>query len=271
MSFPFDSNDMAFPGLESVLETVQNQFWWGRSEQQTFLPATISGAARDAGNTVNYTDVLRGGLLLGRVTATGYLKEWNPTGTDGSEVIFGVLAAPLKMTDATANTDRFSYVFVAGNCYSDRLLIPGNASEGIVGDDQEFNVLNQLTDKRIILDKHVQYGNPYTHRPRYMTAAEISADAISPADCAALHGRTFDLAAADATTTFTLPAPKVGATCTVVSSAAQTTTIAVAGGTSLVIPGNAAATSLSLTTGESARFVGISTTKWYVMAYETTD
>lgn len=266
MSFPFDSNDMAFPGLESVLETVQNQFWWGRSEQQTFLPATISGAARDAGNTV--TDVLRGGLLLGRVTSTGYLKEWNPTGTDGSEVIFGVLAAPLKMTDATANTDRFSYVFVAGNCYSDRLLVPGNADEGIVGDAQEFNVLNQLTDKRIILDKHVQYGNAYTYRPRYLTAAEIAADAVTVTT--ADHGRTFDMAAADATTTVTLPAAKVGLTFTVVSRAAQTTTIALASGT-VVIPGNAAATGVSLTTGESARFVGVAAGVYWMFSCESTD
>lgn len=266
MSFPFDTNDMAFPGLESVLETVQNQFWWGRNEQQTFIPATISGAARDAGNTV--PDVLRGGLLLGRVTSTGYFMEWNPTATDGTEVIVGILAAPLKMTDAGSNTDRFTYVFVAGNVYSDRLIIKGNADEGIVGDAQEFNVLNQLQDRRVILDKHIQYGNPYAHRPRFMTAAEIAADAITVTT--ADHGRTFDMSSADATTTVTLPAAKVGLTFTVYSSAAQTTTIALASGT-MVIPGNAAATGVSLTTGESARFVGISAGKYVMMSCESTD
>ena len=270
MSFPFDTNDMAFPGLESVLETVQNQFWWGRNEQQTFIPATISGAARDAGNTE--PTVLRGGLLLGRVSATGFLMEWNPTATDGTEVIFGVLAAPLKMTDAGSNTDRFTYVWVAGNAYSDRLIIKGNADEGIVGDAQEFNILNQLLDRRIILDKHVQYGNPVGYRPRYMTTTAVTGETALDAVTVQTsdHGRTFDMSAADATTTVTLPAAKVGLTFTVVSSAAQTTTIALASGT-MVIPGNAAATGVSLTTGESARFVGIAAGKYYMMSCESTD
>lgn len=258
MSFPFDSNDMAFPGLESVLETVQNQFWWGRSEQQTFLPATISGAARDAGNTV--TDVLRGGLLLGRVTATGYLKEWNPTGTDGSEVIFGVLASPLKMIDAASNVDRFSYVFVAGNAYSDRLLVPGNADEGIVGDAQEFNILNQLVSKRVILDKHIQYGNPLVYKPRYMTAAEIAADAVTV--LTSDHGRTFYFSGADAATAVTLPEPLVGLTFTFVNPVAQSITLDMTTGKFLT-PGANTQDTIVLTVGESCRIVGTSSALYY--------
>ena len=266
MSFPFDTNDMAFPGLDSVLETVQNQYWWGRNEQQTFIPATISGAARDAGNTV--TDVLRGGLLLGRVTATGLFKEWNPTGTDGSEVLVAILPAPLKMTDAGSNTDRYSYVQIRGNLYSDRILIPAAADEGIVGAALEFHVLNQLVDRGFLLDRHIQYGNPQVLRPRYLTAAEITADAITV--LTSDHGRTFDLVSADGTTTVTLPAAQVGLTFKVISRAAQTTTIALASGT-IVVPGNAAATSLSLTTGESARFVGVAAGVYAVENWEATD
>lgn len=266
MSYPFDTNDMAFPGIESELNTVQNQFWWGRQEQQTLLQATISGAARDAGNTV--TDVLRGGLLMGRVTATGVYKEWNPTGTDGSEVIVGILPYPLKMTDAGSNVDRHAQLFVGGNLYSDRILIPGEADEGIVGHAQEFNVLNQLVDRGFRLDKHLQYGNPLSYRPRLLTAAEIAADAVTVTT--ADHGRTFNMVSADATTTVTLPAAKVGLTFTVVSSAAQTTTIALASGT-VIIPGNAAATGVSLTTGESARFVGIAAGVYWMMSCEATD
>jgi len=266
MSYPFDTNDMAFPALDSVLETVQNQFWWGRNEQQTFLSVPFSGAARDAGNTV--TDVLRGGLLMGRVTATGLYKEWNPTGTDGSEVIIGILPAPMKMTEAGSNADRWGYLMVGGNLYSDRLYVPGQAAEGLVGQAQEFNVVNQLVDRGFKLDKHLQYGSPNNFRPRYLTAAEIAADAVTVTT--ADHGRTFDLSSADATTTVTLPAAKVGLTFTVVSSAAQTTTIALASGT-IVLPGNAAATGVSLTTGESARFVGIAAGVYYMMGCESTD
>ena len=261
MSFPFDTNDMAFPGLESVLETVQNQFWWGRSEQQTFIPATISGAARDAGNTV--TDVLRGGLLLGRVTSTGYLKEWNPTGTDGSEVIYAVLAAPLKMTDAGSNTDRFTYVFVGGNVYSDRLVIPANAAEGIVADAQEWNVVNQLGALGIKLDKHLQYqGNAY--RPRYMTTTavtgEVALDAVTVLE--ADHKRTFNFAAADGATAVTLPEPKVGLEFTFVNPVAQTVTLDIGTG-KFATPGSVTQDTIALTIGESCRVVGISSTVYY--------
>lgn len=253
MSYPFDTNDMAFPGIESVLETVQNQYWWGRQEQQTFLPATISGAARDAGNTV--TDVLRGGLLLGRVTATGLYKEWNPTGTDGSEVIVAILTAPLKMLDAGSSTDRYTYVQVAGNLYSDRLLIPGEADEGIVGHAQEFNILNQLLDRRFMLDKHIQYGNPSNFRPKYLTAAQITADAVTVTT--ADHGRTFLQTGADATTTYTLPAAQVGLMYRFVANIAQTITLALASG-NIAIPGNVSATGASISAGESCMVVGVS-------------
>lgn len=266
MSFPFDTNDMLFPGLDAVLETVQNQYWWGRNEQQTFLPATILSSALDAGNTV--TAVLRGGLLLGRVTATSKFKEWNPTGTDGSEVLVGVLPSPLSMLDAGVGADRYTYIQVGGNLLSDRLIVPGQGTEGIVADAQEFNIVNQLTDRGFKLDRHIQYGNPNVHRPRFMTAAEVIANAVTA--LTSDHGRTFDLVGATGTVTLTLPAAQVGLTFTVVSRAAQTTTMALASGT-MVLPGNAAATTLSLTTGESARFVGMAAGVYYVTSTEVTD
>lgn len=253
MSFPFDTNDMAFPGLETVLETVQNQFWWGRNEVQTFAPGAVSGAARDAGNTV--TDVLRGGLLLGRITASGLYKEWNPTGTDGSEVIVGILPAPLKMTDAGTNTDRYTYIHVAGNLLSDYLYIPGNAAAGIVGDALEYAVINQLLDRRFVLDRHIQYGQARTYRPRFMTAAEVAADAVTVT--VADHGRTFNFAAADGATTVTVPAAQVGLTYHFFNPVSQTVSIVPASG-HIGVPGNMSDDQLDLTVGESATLIGIS-------------
>lgn len=262
MSFPFYANDMPFPGLESVLETVQNQFWWGRNEQQVFMPCTVSGAARDSGNTV--TSVLRGGLLMGKVKATGLYKEWNPTGTDGSEVIAGILPSPLTMVDAGADTDRYTYMWVSGNAYSDRILVPGNAAEGIVGDAQEWNVVNQLVDKRVLLDKHLQYGNPLVYRPRYMTTTavtgEVALDAVTVLE--ADHGRTFNFAAADGATAVTLPEPKVGLTFTFVNPVAQTITLDIGTG-KFATPGAVNQDTIALTIGESCRVVGISSSVYY--------
>lgn len=266
MSFPFDTNDQMFAGLDSVLDTVQNQFWWGRESQQTFVPAVIAAATTDAGNTV--TTTLRGGLLLGKITATGFLKAWNPTGTDGSEVIFGILAAPVSMVDGGSTADRYTYVWVKGNLLSDNILIPASATEGIVGASLEFHILNQFVDRGVLLDRHVQYGHPRTLRPRYLTAAEITADAV--AVLASDHGRTFLMTGADGTTTVTLPAPQVGLSFTVAATVAQTVTIALTSG-ALVIAGSVTATALSLTLGESATFIGISTGLYLVQNHEATD
>src|SRR5262245_32110794 len=103
--FPGYTGGYAIPSMNTVLEGVENQPWFGRIEQQVWLPDTTSGAARDAGNTV--TTLLRSGLLLGKITASGLLKEWNPTGTDGSEVIYGVLGGMLHAQQNAANQQRY--------------------------------------------------------------------------------------------------------------------------------------------------------------------
>jgi len=154
--FPFWGGQFGIPTMSTTLEGVENQPWFGKWEQQAWFPGAISGAARDAGNTV--TTVLRPGLILGRVLATGLLKEWDITATDGSDRIFGVLGAPIRVTDSSGtNLDRYvGFVQVAGTVYSDRLIIPGESTEGIVGKSLEFEVEAQMTG-RFVLDRHVEF------------------------------------------------------------------------------------------------------------------
>ena len=268
MSFPFDNNDMMFPGLDSVLDTVQNQFWWGRESQQRFLPATIVSSALDAGNTV--TTTLRGGLLLGRITTTGKLKQWNPTGTDGSEVIVGLLPAPLTPVDGGTVADRYTYVYVGGNLLSDRILIPGEAVEGIVGHALEFQIVNQLVGRGFFLDKHYQYGPAFGgSRFVYLTAAQITADAVTVTT--AQHGRTFLMTGADGNTTFTLPAAQVGLTYHFYNNVATyNIVIALASGT-LSKAGDSAATAVTLGPGEAGTFVGVAAGQYQLIGSEATD
>jgi hypothetical protein len=269
MSFPFDTNDMAFPGFESILETVQNQFWWGRNEQQTFLPATISGAARDSANTV--PDVLRGGLILGKVTATGLYKEWNPTGTDGSEIIAGILMGPLKVTDAGSNADRYTFVYVGGNALSDRILIPGEADEGIVGHAQEHQIADQLHDLGVRLDRHTTHrGLLSSKQIRLGTTAEMvtnNAVTVTEGD----HGSVLLMTGADGDVTFTLPAAEVGLEFTIVANVATHSAIVALASGNIAIPGNVAATTITLAPGESATFVGISAGLYQLMNYTQVD
>lgn len=261
---PSYTGGYSIPGMNTVLEGVENQFWFGETLQQVWLPDTCSGAARDAGNTV--TTLLRTGLLLGKITATGLLKEWNPVGVDGSENLYGILGGMLLAQQGGTNQQRYvGFVMVGGNVYSDRIIIPGNASEGIVGDALEFQVIAQLR-RRFLFDRHVTQSSPngfLDSRYRYMTAAEDVAHAVTV--LTSDNGRHFvnkqsdgtTVSAASGTTTFTMPAAKPGLTFCFSASAAQTITMAVASG-NIVQPGSVTGTGSTLTTGESAEFVGLS-------------
>lgn len=151
----------SLPGPRAALETKENQFWWGKREEQLFFPIIVGGASRDTGNT-NYTDVLRSGLLLGMVTSTKKLKEWNPTGTDGSERIFGVLDLPLKMQRLGSNQDRFlAHVLVRGLIKPERLIIPGETTYGIASEDYEHVVRYQFQQRGMMLtDSTYQLARP---------------------------------------------------------------------------------------------------------------
>lgn len=145
MSFEFTGSFRVPVGDTALLETYENQFWFGKYDQLTEVGMLLSGASRDVGNT-NYTDMLRPGLLLGKVRATNKIKEWNPTGTDGSEIIYGVFGSSQKVTSLGSNLDRWlGPLIVGGNLKPEHLIIPGNSAKSIVGDALEYLVRAQLT------------------------------------------------------------------------------------------------------------------------------
>lgn len=141
------------PQINTVVETAENTFYFYQHPLNVFQGALVDGAARDAGNTT--TDVLRPGLLLGRVFSTGKVKEWNPTGTDGTQYIFGILDNPgVKMQANGTNKDRFrGTIMVRGQVNPTRLLVPGNASYSIVGNASEYLIRAQLAKLGFLLQE----------------------------------------------------------------------------------------------------------------------
>lgn len=132
------------PGLRDVMETVENQFWVGRYENQIWDQGVILASAVDAGNT-NGTSALRSGLILGKVTSTGKLKQWDPTATDGSERIYGILGPMVSMTYGTTTVDRFlGMILVGGQVDPAKLIVPGSTAMGISGNANEFAIRAQL-------------------------------------------------------------------------------------------------------------------------------
>lgn len=110
------------PGLTTAQEGIARAIAWGKEEQWVIVPAIIDGTARDVGNTP--TTVLRAGLLLGNIAASGEKKEYNPNGTDGSDVVFGALIQEYRMQDLDANNvDRFAYVMVGGPVQAAKLIL----------------------------------------------------------------------------------------------------------------------------------------------------
>ena len=78
--------------------------------------AIIDGAARDPGNT-GFTTVLRNGLIMGQITATGRWKQWESGATDGSQFARGILVyGPMNTQLNGANADRFHANILVGRC-----------------------------------------------------------------------------------------------------------------------------------------------------------
>lgn len=120
---------------------------WGRTDHQRFIPVILDGSARDAGNT-GFTDVLRPGLLLGRVTSGADVrkfKQWDPTATDGTNRIAAILMSAQKIQNFGADTDRIGgYIMVNGQVKAGGIAIPSTATYGIVGHALEYIIRAQL-------------------------------------------------------------------------------------------------------------------------------
>jgi hypothetical protein len=152
MSFEF-TGAFGLPGIQAALETVENVFWWGRFENNIYMPWVIDGATRDTGNT-GYTDVLRPGLLLGEITATQKLTDWDHTALDGSQNIVGVLSYAQKMQRLGSNADRWlGWILVGGNVKGDKLIVPGQTNFGISGETEEHIARAQMHPRFTFSDR----------------------------------------------------------------------------------------------------------------------
>lgn len=135
------------PGITALDESTPSDLYWSQFRQVQYQGRVIDGTTRDAGNT-STTTLLRSGLLMGQVTSTKKLKEWDPIATDGTETIAGVLFIDVNTQRMNANQDRFfGWLMVGGPVKVEKLIIPGNASRGISGDALERLVLTQMLSR----------------------------------------------------------------------------------------------------------------------------
>ncbi len=187
------------PGITSINESTPVDLYWSQFVQVQYQGRIIDGTTRDLGNTTT-TTLLRSGLLMGQVTSTKRIKEWNPTGTDGTETIVGVLFIDVNTQRLNADQDRFNgWLMVGGPVKLEKLIIPGNASRGVSGDALEFLVLSQLLSR---FQFNELPDEPYAEFGSFRT---VIAKTGNFTVLEAQNGTLFTNRAAGGAVTFTLP------------------------------------------------------------------
>ena len=259
---PFEGNIYGLPGLEAQVSTEDKTITWGRDELVIRRGEAIDSTTTDAGNSP--TTSLRHGLLLGKKTADGLLYPWDPTAADGTEYIYGVLAIDLNMALLGTAKDRFAGpVLIAGPVKGTQLLIPGQSSHGINGQNYEMLVRAQMTQGgRFILDDNIR-GNAFMGFRRII--AKTADYTVVEAD----DGTLFTTLGAAAAVEFTLPAPRPGYWFAFLAAVDQNLKVSSAAVGQLMTYHDAAANSVSYEStqkiGGCVILLGISTTKWFVL------
>jgi hypothetical protein len=246
MSFSFDGA-FGTPGIYSEVGTFENQFWWEKYSGQVWFSSIISGAARDNGNT-SYETVLRPGLLMGLITSSKKLVQWDPTATDGSQRIFGVLGYSLKMQRLGSNIDRHYGIMVAGMVKASKLIVPGTAALGIAGTTNEHLIRAQM-NRRFLFDDLLG-GNPWGGWQEIRAVTDTTLTVTE-----AMNNTLFTNRGAGGNIAYTLPATaKKGLRYGFMAVAAGTVTVTAGTADTLVTFNDAAADSIAYST--AAEIIG---------------
>lgn len=229
------------PGYGAAAYTSEREIIWGGDDMHIGIlrrNSVISGTARDAGNTP--TTVLRRGLLLGKIAATGELAEWNAAATDGTANVAAILNNELRATDFDAsNTDRAFGTLLKAPLIANTLLIQGAA---FVGHADEYLARRQLDAAGCVLD-----DDPFGYKAGkgFRVAAKTADYTVTDDD----NGTYFTNKGAAGAVVFTLPTvAKRGLQYKFMAAAAQTLTLASGTADTLVVLNDAAADSVSYQT-----------------------
>lgn len=230
---------MGISGVGSLQSTIEERLFWGgpTSLSQVLFSdkEVISGATRDAGATPT-TDV-RAGLLMGKLTSSGELEEWDGDATDGTEDLYGVLPYSFRAIDWDANdADRDIGIVVRAPLIAEQLLIQGSA---FVGHIDEFVARRQLHQMGCVLNDDPQgfkTGLVTRYKPKGADYTVVEAD----------NGSLFVSHTAD--TTYTLPTIHPGLRYGFIMTANQELSVASAAAGEIIGANDIAGNSITYTT-----------------------
>ncbi len=188
------------PGISTLNQTTEKEIQFSKVGERFYHPNIVSSAAADAGNTP--TTTLRAGLLMGVITASGLLKQWNPDGTDGSELLAGVLMEDQNTLDtsSTAQNTGGPPILAAGCVKAAQLLIEGTAFTSSAAEHHA----RALMKDRFVLDDDL-----LCKVPNWLMTRELIVTGDTTVT-AAQNGTLFVVSGSAGATTFTLPSPKDG-------------------------------------------------------------
>lgn len=251
------------PGISALSQTTEKVVWFGREESQLFVgPNMIGAAAVDAGNTP--TTTLRAGLIMGRKTSDSLWYQWNPDGTDGTEVPGAVLLGPdINMLDANGSVENKGGIMMLmqGGLKVADLLIEGTAFTS----SSSEQLARRLMAKRFVFNDDLQGKFAISERTR-REIAKTADYTVTEAD----NGTLFTNTGAGGAVIFTLPALQAGLVYEFLVVADQTVTVASAAGDDIVAFNDASADSLAFSTGGQkigghlVLRTNAAGTKWYV-------
>lgn len=199
------------PGISAAVYTTEREIIWGGSDtrlQILYKNSIIDGTIRDAGNSP--TTIIRRGMLLGTITATGQQIQWDATATDGTQDLSGVLNIEIRAQDFNANNaDRAFSTILQAPLIASQLLIKGVA---LVGHTDEYLARRQLRNAGCVLDDDPM--GYYAGAPRSPSYETATTDTLT----ASQNGMTL-LYSNAASVTVTLPAIKPGLEYTLIRAA----------------------------------------------------
>lgn len=101
------------PGIGELVQSFEREICWGKWEQLRSTSIQIDASTIDPTNSP--TTIVRPGLILGLIAATGKAKQYDPTAVDGSDIAVAILTQPFTMVNLLGTTQElFVNVLVGG-------------------------------------------------------------------------------------------------------------------------------------------------------------
>jgi Bacteriophage lambda head decoration protein D len=212
-----------FPGIQPKQESEEKQLTWAARQGLDYSVSrqvVIDAATVDATNSP--TTQLRAGLVMARRDSDGKYVQYDPAGTNGSQIAVGVLEESLNMLDASGNTtERFAQVLFQGLLRKNQLI----------GLDTRAEL--QLAES-FLFDQPTACSSGVMLQPRGVYRKS--------SDYTVLHSEQGALFVATAAVTFTLPEKRNGLTFRFLQSADAL--LRITGAADIVYKSSAASTNL---------------------------